>query len=215
MGKREQHELRYAAVLEAAMKLVRVLLITALSVPALPALAATDDDGLGFGHMLSLVQVLVRLAGQSDDPVAGLKAMDDVLAGRNLEANRAAAGLFNEMTAGMPAEHRDKMASIAGDVLGLARRDLGKAPAAGTISTETSLQARKDLTAMGLRYFDAKDYLEAVKRDDALAVELFIAGRGVNLGSRDADGRGAAEIARANGNARLAELLARNLPAAR
>ena len=54
-----------------------------------------------------------------------------------------------------------------------------------------------------------------MKRDDALAVELFIAGRGVNLGSRDADGRSAAEIARANGNARLAELLARNLPAAR
>ena len=65
------------------------------------------------------------------------------------------------------------------------------------------------LTAMGLRYFDAKDYLEAVKRDDALAVELFVAGRGVNLASRDADGRTAAEIARANGNARLAELLAR------
>ena len=194
------------------MKLVRVLLVSVLSIPAFPALA---DDDPALGHVLSLVQVFVRLAGQSDDPVAGLKAMDDVLAGRNLEANRAAAGLFNEMTAGMPAEHRDKMTSIAGDVLGLARRDLGKAPAAGAISTETSLQARKDLTAMGLRYFDPKDYLEAVKRDDALAVELFIAGRGVNLGSRDADGRGAAEIARANGNARLAELLARNLPAAR
>jgi len=193
------------------MKLVRVLLISALSMPAVPALAAADDDP-AFGHMLSLVQVFVRLAGQSDDPVAGLKAMDEVLAGRNLEANQAAAGLFNEMTAGMPAEHRDKMASIAGDVLGLARRDLGKAP---TVSADASLQARKDLTSMGLRYFDTKDYLEAVKRDDALAVELFIAGRGVNLDSRDADGRGAAEIARANGNARLAELLARNLPAAR
>ena len=140
----------------------------------------------------------MRLAAQSNDPVAGLKAMDDVLAGRNMEANQAATGLFSEMTAGMPAEHRAKMASIAGDVLGLARRDLGRAPA---VSTDGALQARKDLTAMGLRYFDAKDYLDAVKRDDALAVELFIAGRGVNLGSRDADGRSAAEIARANGNA--------------
>jgi hypothetical protein len=193
------------------MKLARLLLAAALSVPALPALAAEDDAA--FGHMLSLVQVFVRMAGQSDDPVAGLKAMDDVLAGRNLEANRAAAGLFNEVTAGMPAQHRDKVVSIAGDVLAMARRDLGKQPSAlspaSTLSTEASLQARKDLTAMGLRYFDAKDYLEAVKRDDALAVELFIAGRGVNLASRDADGRTAAEIARANGNARLAELLAR------
>jgi len=198
------------------MKLVRILLVAALSLPAVPSLAATEDDA-AFGHMLSLVQVFVRLAGQSDDPVAGMKAMDDVLSGRNLEANRAASGLFNEITAGMPSEHRDKVASLAGDVLALARRDIGKQPAsvAPGLSTDNALQARKDLTAMGLRYFDAKDYLEAVKRDDALAVELFIAGRGVNLGSRDADGRSAADIARANGNARLAELLAKNLPAAR
>ena len=197
------------------MRLIRTLLLATLLAPAF-SFAATDDDP-AFGHMLSLVQVMVRLAGQSSDPVAGIRAMDDMLAGRNLEANRAAAGLFQEMTAGMPTEHRDKIASIAGDVLGLARRDLGKAPASGATasSTEGSLQARKDLTAMGLRYFDAKDYLEAVKRDDALAVELFITGRGVNLASRDADGRSAADIARANGNTRLAELLARNLPAAR
>jgi hypothetical protein len=195
------------------MRMIRTLLLATLLAPTL-SLAATDEEAPGLGHVLTLVQVFVRLAAQSNDPVAGLKAMDDVLAGRNREANQAAAGLFGEMTAGMPAEHRAKMASIAGDVLGLARRDLGRAPAQA-VSTDASLQARKDLTAMGLRYFDAKDYLDAVKRDDALAVELFIAGRGVNLGSRDADGRGAAEIARANGNAHLADLLARNLPAAR
>jgi hypothetical protein len=167
--------------------------------------------------MLTLMQVFVRMAGQSDDPAAGQKAMDDVLAGRNLEANQAATGLFKEITAGMPVEHRAKVASIAGDVLSLARRDLGKQPSAfaPAPSTETSLQARKDLNSMGLRYFDAKDYLEAVKRGDELAVELFIAGRGVNLASRDADGRSAAEIARAGGNPRLAELVARSLPAAR
>jgi len=189
------------------MKLVRLLLAAALFAPALPALAADDDAA--FGHMLSLVQVFVRLAGQNDPA-----AMADVLAGRNTQANQAAAGLFNEITADLPAAQREQMASIAGDVLGLARRDLSR-PAAGTISTDKSLQARKDLNAMGLRYFDARDYLEAVKRDDALAVELFIAGRGVNLASRDADGRSAPEIARANGNAPLADLLARNLPAAR
>ena len=201
------------------MKLARILLLAIFVLPTLPA-AAAEEQAPGFGHMLTLMQVFVRLAG-SDDPASGLKAMDDVLAGRNLEANQAAFGLFNEMTAGMPAEHRAKVASIAGDVLSLARRDLGKeqgkqpAALAPTLSAEASLQARKDLTAMGLRYFDAKDYLEAVKRGDELAVELFIAGRGVNLASRDADGRSAAEIARAGGNPRLAELLARNPPAAR
>lgn len=195
------------------MPYIRILLVSVLLTPAVPAIAADEDAG--FGHMLSLMQVFVRLAGQTDDPVAGMKAMDDVLAGRNAQANDAAAGLFKEITADMPVEHRTKIASIAGDVLGLARRDLAKAPAQASLSTDASLQARKDLNSMGLRYFDAKDYLEAVKRDDALAVELFIAGRGVNLASRDADGRSAAEIARTNGNARLAELLAKNLPAAR
>jgi hypothetical protein len=195
------------------MKLARILLLATFVLPAFPAVAA-EEEAPGFGHMLTLMQVFVRLAGQSDDPVAGLKAMDDVLAGRNLEANQAAAGLFNEVTAGMPTEHRAKVASIAGDVLGLARRDLGKAPRQ-SLSTESSLQARKDLNAMGLRYFDAKDYLDAAKRGDELAVELFIAGRGVNLASRDAEGRSADEIARAGGNPRLAELLARSLPAAR
>jgi hypothetical protein len=195
------------------MKLVRILLLSTFVLPAFPA-AAAEEEAPGFGHMLTLMQVFVRLAGQSDDPVAGLKAMDDVLAGRNLEANQAALGLFSEVTAGMPAEHRAKVASIAGDVLGLARRDLGKAPRQ-SLSTESSLQARKDLNAMGLRYFDAKDYLDAVKRGDELAVELFIAGRGVNLASRDAEGRSAAEIARAGDNPRLAELLSRSLPAAR
>jgi hypothetical protein len=212
-----RHALRYARALEVIMQsirnLLRILVISALLSPALPAIAA--DDEAGFGHMLTLMQVFVRLAGQSDDPVAGMKAMDDVLAGRNVQANEAAAGLFKEITADMPVEHRTKIASIAGDVLGLARRDLAKAPAQASLSTDASLQARKDLTSMGLRYFDAKDYLGAVKRDDALAVELFIAGRGVNLASRDADGRSAAEIARANGNARLAELLTKNPPAAR
>jgi hypothetical protein len=154
------------------MKVIRSLLLAALLVPALPA-AAADDEAPAFGHMLSLMQVFVRLAAQSNDPVAGMKAMDDVLAGRNMDANLAAAGLFSEMTAGMPAEHRAKVASIAGEVLGIARRDLGQQGRAPrqAVSTDASLQARKDLTAMGLRYYDSKDYLDAVKRDDALAVE--------------------------------------------
>jgi ankyrin repeat protein len=68
---------------------------------------------------------------------------------------------------------------------------------------------------MGLRYHDPNDFLEAVKRDDALAVELFVAGRGVNLAARDAQGRTALDIAKARGNTQIAQLLSRSLPAAR
>src|SRR5688572_15279121 len=74
---------------------------------------------------------------------------------------------------------------------------------------------RERVAAMGLRYHDANEFLDAVKRDDTLAVELFIAGRGVNLGAKDGWGRSALDIARSRGNTQIAELLARNLPAAR
>ena len=193
------------------MKLVRSFLILSLLVPALPASAATDDDDgwMSFGHALSLVQVLVRIAG---NPADAQKGMEDVLAGRNTEANRALAGMLEEMTSDMPAEYKDKVASIGRDLGALARKQMATPT---VVSGTDALQARKDLTAMGLRYHDPKDFLEAVKRDDLLAVELFIAGRGVNLSSKDGEGRSAADIARANGNARMGELLARSLPAAR
>ena len=194
------------------MRLFRTVLLAALLVPALAARAADDEEGWSaLGHALALIQTLVRIGAHSDDPQQGF---DEVLAGRNTEANRALAGLLEEATSDMPAEHRDKVVSIGRDLAMLARKNIGKT-SAEPIAPEQALQARKDLTAMGLRYFDPQQLLDAVKRDDALAVELFIAGRGVNLASRDADGRSALEIARANGNAPLADLLARNLPATR
>jgi hypothetical protein len=195
------------------MKLIRIFLISALMIPALSARAAADDDDgwKAFGHALTLAQVLMRIAAQSDDPNKGF---DDVLAGRSTEANRAIAGLLEEATADMPTEYRSRVASIGQDVASLARKQIGKSPAPG-VSADSALQARKDLTAMGLKYHDPNEFLDAVKRDDALAVELFIQGRGVNLGAKDPQGKTALDIARAKGNQPMAELLARNLPAAR
>jgi ankyrin repeat protein len=68
---------------------------------------------------------------------------------------------------------------------------------------------------MGLKYHDPNDFLEAVRRDDQLAAELFIEGRGVNLGAKDAQGKTALDIARARGNEQMAQLISRSLPAAR
>ena len=198
------------------MTMIRVLLVTCLLGSALPAhaVAAEDDGWQAFGHALTLVQTLVGIAARSDDPQAGLKGIDEVLAGRNDDANRAIAGLFNDATSDMPGEYRDKVATIGRDLTALARRGLAKAPAE-SVSPDQALQARKDLNAMGLSYHEAGQFLDAVKRDDALAVELYVLGRGVNLSSRDAEGRSALDFARANKNARIADLLAKNLPAAR
>jgi CheY-like chemotaxis protein len=58
------------------------------------------------------------------------------------------------------------------------------APLVPPVSAPTRLSpldARKELTAMGLQYFDQSQYIAAVSRGDKLAVELFIIGGGVNV----------------------------------
>jgi len=191
------------------MKLARSLALAALVVPALPAAAAPEEGDRALGHMLALLHSVVRIAAHAESPQESLRALDEVLAGRNAEVNRAVMGLFDEMTVDLSARNRDRMAAIGRDLATIGRKDLQRKP-----SVEP-LRARKDLNAMGLRYYDERQFLDAVKRNDELAVELFVAGRGVNLTGRDADGRSALDIARDNGNAPLAELLARSLPAAR
>ncbi len=190
------------------MQFIRTLVIAALLVPALPAYAA-EGEWPAFGHALSLVHTFVRIAAESETPQQSLKAVDDVLLGRNAAANEAAAGLIKEMLSGMPPEHRATIVAIGRDLASMARKDLQRQPQVDP------LQARKDLTAMGLTYHDSKQFLDAVKRNDAIAAELFIAGRGVDLAARDFWGRDAVDFARSNGNERLAELIARNRPAER
>src|SRR5688572_6055842 len=175
--------------------------------PASASKPKNDESWTAFGHALTLAQVMIRIAAHSENPEQGY---EDVLAGRSTEANRAITGLLEEATAGMPPEYRSRVASIGQDVVSLARKEMAKPTVA---APDRALQARKDLTAMGLRYHDTNEFLEAVKRDDALAVELFFDGRGVNLGARDAQGRTALDIARAHQP--MAQLLAISLPAAR
>jgi ankyrin repeat protein len=196
-----------------ALALLLPLVPACATAPApTPPPAAQDEEGWkAFGHALTLAQVLMGIAARSENPEQGF---DDVLAGRSTEANRAMAGLLEEATTDMPSEYRSRVASIGQDIASIARKQVGK-PTPTAASADRALQARKDLTAMGLKYHDTNEFLEAVKRDDALAVELFIQGRGVNLGAKDAQGKTALEIARGRGNEPLAQLLARSLPAAR
>ncbi|HUQ25556.1 MAG TPA: hypothetical protein VM140_07795 [Burkholderiales bacterium] len=191
------------------MKTLPSLIVAAALAAPLPTLAADDEDKT-FGHLLTLMQTFTSIAAQSARPELDIA---DVLAGKNERANRAASGLMQEITAEMPPAYRTQMSAIGADLVSIARRNATLPPPAS--SSGDALQARKDLTAMGLRYFDASQFVDAVQRDDALAVELYIAGQGVNLSSRDAQGRSALEVARANGNERIAALLSRNLRAER
>src|SRR5260221_5282066 len=162
-----------------AMKTLRYFL-PALLIVTTPAHAVNDaQDWTAFGHVLTLIQNVVRIGTQPYPD----QAMADLLAGRNHQANQAVASLFAGATAELPPEHRDRVASIGRDIVSY----MAKNPVTSSveaISTDRSLQSRKDLNAMGLRYYDEGQYLEAVKRSDQLAVELFIASRGVYLDAR-------------------------------
>ena len=191
----------------AGMKALPILFAAMLAAPV----AHAEEQDKAFGHFLTLIQAFTSIAAQSPRPELDIA---DVLAGKNEQANRAASGLLQEFTADIPPAYRSQMSAIGADLISIARRNATPFSALASATATDSVQARKDLTAMGLKYHDQGDFLDAVKRDDALAVELFIAGRGVNLGATDWRGRTAADIARANGNQRLAALLSRSLPEA-
>jgi len=66
-------------------------------------------------------------------------------------------------------------------------------PAPTALSTsstsETSaLQARKDLTAIGLGYSNQEQFMDAVRRNDKLAVELYIQGDAIDVNAKNALG---------------------------
>src|SRR5678809_1279469 len=122
--------------------------------------------------------VLSTSARAADDAHGGLQQRQDV------------ASLFAAATAEMPAEYRDRVAVLGREFATLALQN-PVSSGAQALSIERSLQARKDLTAMGLHYFDQGEFLDAVKRNDELAVGLFIAGRGVDVGKRSWTGRNA------------------------
>jgi hypothetical protein len=194
------------------MKCIRILFVAVLLVPALPAHAQEQPSAMG--HALTLVDLFVRIAAESQTSEQSLKAYDEILLGRNPVANEAAMGLLSEMLVGLPREHRATIAAIGRNAASLARKEL-KGSGTGPYLPLSPMQARKDLTSMGLTYHDSKQFLDAVKRNDAIAAELFIAGQGVDLSARDWLGRDAVDFARSNGNERLATLIARNRPAER
>jgi hypothetical protein len=195
------------------MKAIRTVFLLTLAAGSASAGAQSkyDEDWTAFGHVLTLMQQVIRM-GNHPYPD---QAVADLLGGRNPEANQAIASLFAGATAEMPPEYRDKVASMGRDLAAMALRSNPAPAAVQAFSAERSLQARKDLTAMGLKYYDHGEFLDAVKRNDQLAAELFIAAKGVNLEERAWSGRTALDIARDNGNTQLAELISRSLPAKR
>ncbi len=165
------------------MRAIRALAITLLlGAPAAHAAEDAEDWKL-IGGILALVQQVVHQAATSPDPAAAQKSVESILSGGNEHANRLTTGIVDEMLSDVPAEHRGVIVALGRDLFTLARRDQARAAAQPGAAVEPSrddaLQARKDLHAMGLRYWDEQQFLEAVRRGDRIAVDLFLAARGL------------------------------------
>lgn len=80
------------------------------------------------------------------------------------------------------------------------------APTQAPSSLSSPLEARKELTLMGLQYFDQQQFIAAIKRGDKLAFELFVAGGGVELNA-EVDGKTPLQIARENGRTQIFAIL--------
>ena len=106
------------------MRWIRVAMYL-LAMISSSARAGVDDaeDRALLAGVLALVQPIVHLAAHSPDPQAARKAIDAMLAGRNDEANRIAAGVFDGMLSDAAPEHRLALRAIGGDLLALARRE--------------------------------------------------------------------------------------------
>ncbi len=182
---------------------LRVLVVAASAAfIALPAHAAdnTSDDWATFSRFLSILQVVMQTAAK-DDGKQSQQAVDDILAGRNAEANELAKELFAEV----PDPEREKMISIGRSLLVINQKQAAlDARAAGETR---AIRARKDLAGMGLVYHDRIQFLDAVRRGDVIAVRLFLVGAGVDPGAKDIWGASALDLAKRNGNPELIALL--------
>lgn len=161
-----------------SLRIVLCLLATSL----ISAHARADDanDWASLSRVLALVAPIVHAAAHSSDPQAAQKEIDGIFSGRNEQANRAVAELLDEMIADFPPESRPALLSIGRDLVVLARREQARMKALPPAeATERAIHARKELHAMGLRYWDEEQYQDALRRGDAIAIELFLAARGI------------------------------------
>lgn len=178
------------------MKLLHLSTALLFAFSAGTAQAAEAEDWTMFGRMLSLVQGFLQISAAGGGEAGGVdRHVDGLLAGKSADANRLADDVF----ADMPGEQRVQVLGVARSLVALGRQ---QAQLEHRRSEEgRALQARKDLAGMGLSYFDRQQFVDAVKRNDTLAVELYLAGRGV-------EPRAGLEAARRAGLPEMEQLIA-------
>ncbi len=160
---------------------------TAPSPSAIPVQAQAPVVADGTPPLPAEAQMLSPLMAQvaAADPAAyqeAMRAMADATA-RMREAQAAAIAQYASAQ-GVPAP--GAVPAVAATV---PRPQPAVYSVPGPVAGEGgALQARKDLTAMGLTYHDGHQFMAAIKRGDALAVRLFIVAQGVDPAQAGPDG---------------------------
>jgi hypothetical protein len=81
------------------------------------------------------------------------------------------------------------------------------APVKNTSNIAQTIEARKQLTAMGLSYFSLDQFHEAISRKDALAVRLFVDANAVKARAPNSKGQTGAELAKQSGDDEIIALV--------
>lgn len=137
-----------------------------------------------------------RITGQLQENIAEIRKTVPGLLVERLEAP------------GMPVQEPDKAAVAAlipprGESpvaqTAVAPVQPAPAPAAKPATLDLSfVGARKELTAMGFRFYDQDQFVDAARRNDFLTVRLFLAAAGIRPGAPDSKGDTALGFARDN-----------------
>lgn len=79
-------------------------------------------------------------------------------------------------------------------------------PSAST-PMQIKLEARKNLNGMGMVYHSQQQFIEAIRRKDDVAVQLFVDGAGVSLEAADSQGKTPLEIAKLYSSPEIVSIL--------
>jgi hypothetical protein len=143
----------------------------------------------------ALVEMQPRAPGKvlTSDPAAALLAAAPAMQS-TMEPQTAAPTSADATTPELAAAQRRAAATIAQRMAEMRGSTTGVAtttPQVGgqTPNITTAVQARKELSAMGLTYYSQDQFVDAVRRNDRIAFELFIKARG-GITSTGADKNG-------------------------
>lgn len=170
-----------------------------------------SSNGL-FGAVLGGIRDGIR----GDDQKFGKQSFDKMVAaarekapGILVELMELPGGIISRPDGEQVTQHLRKATSVMeAPAVVAAGGELTKANPATASTVNPMVEARRQLSSMGLTYFSVEHFHEAITRKDTLAVQLFLQGGAVKATATNAKGQTALELAKGGGDAEIMAMLA-------